>query len=173
MTDLRNTKGFTLVETIIYIAIISGVLLTFVSFSWNISNAKNKVRAQTEVQANIRIALNMIAQKIQSAASVSTTQSVFNVDPGVLYLNMNSSTLNPTIFSLSSDNGQLQIKEGNYTTSTVTTAQVGVTNLIFTNLSVSSTKENVGINMGVSFDASSDVSYRYSQSLQTAVSVRE
>lgn len=170
---VKSCRGFTLVETIIYIAIIGGIIGTFISFSLNISNARNKTYSQQEVQANARVAIDLITQKIQSAKAVSNTSSVFGTDPGKLYLVMASSTLNPTIINLSGNDGQLQIKEGGASTTTITTSRVQVANLVFTNLSVSSTRENIGINLTVQYVTSTDVNYNFSQSLQTSASLRE
>ncbi|MFZ2190425.1 MAG: GIY-YIG nuclease family protein [Candidatus Magasanikiibacteriota bacterium] len=169
----KNSAGFTLVETIIYVAIIGGIIATFISFSLNISNARNKTYVQEETQANARVVLNIITQKIQSASGVNTSASVFGVDPGVLSLAMSSSTLNPTIINLSADNGRLQIKEGDNATTTITTAQVQVNNLVFNNFSASSTRENIGVDLNVSFVSSTDINFQSSQTLHTAVSVRE
>ncbi len=168
-----NKKGFTLIETLIYVAIIGGIVGTFISFSLNISNARNKTYSQEEVQANTRMAMDLITQKIQSASSINIVSSTFGVNPGVLYLTMASSTLNPTIINLSKIYGQLQIKEGNVSTTAITTNRVQVANLVFTNLSASSTRENIGLNITVQYTTSSDVNYGFSQSLQTSVSLRE
>jgi len=157
-----RSKGFTLVETIIYVAIIGGVIATFVSFSMNISNARNKTYVQEETQANARVALNIITQKIQSASGVNISASVFGIDPGVLSLAMSSSTLNPTIINLSADDGQLQIKEGNNATTTITTERVQINNLIFTNFSASSTRENIGVDLTVGYVSSTDINFQSS-----------
>ena len=166
-------RGFTLVETLIYIAIIGGILATFISFSLNISGAHNKTYVIQEVQANARVALDVISQKIQSANGVTTSSSVFNIDPGKLFLTMSSTTLNPTIINLSDNDGALQIKEGTGATTTITTSQIRVTNLQFTNLSASSTHANIKINLTVEFATTTDINFQYAQSLETAVSARE
>lgn len=170
---LKNKNGFTLMETLIYIAIIGGIIGTFVSFSLNISNTRDKSYAQTEVQANARIAMDIITQKIQSASSISTTQSVFGVNPGVLYLTVANNALNPTIINLSEINGQLQIKEGSASTTVITTNRVQIFNLVFTNLSTSSTRENIGLDLGVQYITSTYINYQFNQSLHTSISLRE
>ncbi len=166
-------KGFTLIETLIYIAIVGGIMVTFISFSLNISGARNKVYSAQEVQANARMALDIITKKIQSASSVSTTASVFGTNPGTLYLIMSSSTLNPTIINLSANTSSLQIKEGAASTTIITSNVVSVTNLVFNNWSASSTRENIGVNMTVAYITSTHPEYQFSQSLQTSVSLRE
>jgi len=167
------SKGFTLVETLIYIAIIGGILATFIGFSLNISGARNKTYVTEEVQANARIAMDVISQKIQSANGVTTSSSVFNTDPGTLVLTMSSSTFNPTIINLSADDGVLQIKQGTGATTTVTANTVRVTNLQFTNLSASSTHENIKVNLTVEFATTTDIDFQYTQSLTSTISARE
>lgn len=168
-----NKRGFTLIETLIYIAIIGGVVATFMSFSLSITQSRNKTYVVQEVQANSRTALDIITQKIRSASGVNTSTSVFGSDPGFLSLSMVSSTLNPTTIGLNADDGVLQIKEGSSASTTITTDEVKVSNLVFTNLTVSSTKENIKLQMTIDFVSSEYVNYEYSQDIQTSVSVRQ
>ncbi len=167
-----NRKGFTLIETIIYVAVIGGVLASFVVFSMSISNSRNKTYVVQEVQANARTAMNLITQKIRTANGVNISSSTFDTDPGILSLSMNSSTTNPTIISLTQDDGLLQIKEGEDGVLSAVSNQVKVTNLVFTNLTASSTKENIGINLTVEYNSDS-VEFTHAQSLQTTASLRQ
>ena len=146
-----QNKGFTLVETLIYIAIISGVLAAFVSFALNISEARTKTYVAEEVQANARVALETIVQKIRSAAGLNIGTSVFNTDPGVLSLMMNNSSLNPTVINLSSTDGSLQIKEGSDSPVAVTSNRVKITNLVFRNFTSVGARANVGIELTVAY----------------------
>lgn len=168
-----DRKGFTLIETIIYIAIIGGILVTFVNFGFNISDARDKTFVTEETQHNSRTAMEFITREIRSANSVDLINSVFNTDPGILYLNMSNSSTNPTIISLSSDDGRLQVKRGANATSTITSEKVIVSNLVFTNLSVSSTKENVGVNLQVEYATSTDINFFARQNLSFSASTRE
>ena len=68
----KNTKAFTLVETIIYIALLSVILIGFISFIMSISSAKEKSYVVQEVNANGRMVLNILTQKIKSAKSIKT-----------------------------------------------------------------------------------------------------
>ncbi|MEK7625415.1 MAG: type II secretion system protein [Patescibacteria group bacterium] len=167
-----SKNGFTLIEMLIYIAIIGGILASFVSFSLSISNSRNKTYVVQEVQANTREALSIITQKIRSASGVNITNSRFDVDPGYLYLTNASTTLNPTIIRLNHDNGVVEIKEGANASTTIMADEVRVINFIFANLTGGS-RENIGINMTVEYgNPSNDPNFAYSQSLQTSVSVR-
>lgn len=168
-----NAKGFTLIETIIYIAIIGGIMVTFVNFGFNISDARDKTFVTEETQSNSRQAMEFITREIRSASSVDLVNSVFNTDPGVLQLNMASSSLNPTIISLSTDDGMLQVKKGASATSTITSNKIIVSNLVFTNLSASSTRENIGVDMQVEYTTSTDISFFARQNLSFSASTRE
>ena len=65
---------------------------------------------------------------------INVGASTFNSDPGVLSLNMENAQVDPTIFSLSSDNGILQVSEAGTQDVSITTNNVQVTNLVFHNL---------------------------------------
>jgi prepilin-type N-terminal cleavage/methylation domain-containing protein len=171
---LRDKNGFTLVELLIYIAIIGMVMTTFVYFGMTIFDYRNKSNAAQEVQANERMALSLMSQKIRGAKDVNIASSTFNSDPGVLSLVMDDISKNPTIFSLTKADGSLQIAEGGTSTTTVTSKNVLITNLVFTNLTATSgIAEDIGINMTMQYNnTSQDVKNNYSDSLETAVSIR-
>lgn len=171
MRRYKRNSGFTLMETLIYIAIIGGIAATFISFSLNISGAREKTYGLQEVHANARMAIDTISKKIKAATAVNTTSSVFNSDPGVLVLTMASSTVNPTVINLSSSTRALQIKEGTSAPVAITSEFTRVANLVFTNLSASSTKANIRVNITMS-TASSTGSTNNIQNLETAVSTR-
>lgn len=169
---MMNKRGFTMIEMLIYVAIVGGILSSFVSFAISLSNSRNKTYAIQEVQANAREALNIVTQKIRSASGINANGSVFGLDPGYLSLVMPSAAVNPTIISLNHDNGVIEIKEGLSASTTIMADEVKVANLIFTNLT-DGNRENVRINMTVEYDnPNNDPDFAYTQTLQTAVSVR-
>lgn len=174
MKSQFNNQGFTFIETIVYIAIIGTIVSSFIVFSISISNSRNKTYVVQEVQANARTALNLITQKIRVAKGVNIASSTFLSDPGVLSLSMSSSSLNPTIIDLDQDNGRLRIKEGNGKALPMVSDKIRVTNLVFTNLTASSSRENIGIDLTIEYDNNdTDIEFTHSQSLQTAVSLRQ
>ncbi len=80
--SIKKNKGFTLVELIIYIAIISIVVVGFITFTLSIINSRNKNYVVQEVQANTRTAFKLISQEILLAEGVNIGSSVFDSDPG-------------------------------------------------------------------------------------------
>lgn len=170
--QLKANKGFTLVEMLIYMAIIGLVVVGFVNFSLSISSSRDKTYVVQEVQANSRLAFNLISQKIKLSTGVNTTTSTFLTDPGVLSLVMASSTINPTIINLDQDDGILQITEGVADPIAITSNEVKVTNLVFTNLTSDDNRENIKINFTIEYQGDS-AEYNYSQDVQTSVTSRQ
>jgi len=173
MNKFKVQNGFTLIETLIYLAIIGTVMTSFLYFNMSIFDYRNKSYAAGEVQANERMAISLISQKIRSAKDVNIASSTFNTDPGVLSLVMDDANKNPTIFSLDQDNRVLQITEGAGATTTITSKNVKITNLIFTNLTLASSTKNIKINMTIDYNnVNQDVKFNYSDDLETAISLR-
>ncbi len=166
-----DMRGVTLMEFLVYIAIISGVALAFVTFSLAILNTKSKTYVVQEVYANERIALDIMTRKIRAATSIMISSSTFDIDPGVLVFHTDASSTDPTIIDLSADNGSLRITEGTSSPVLITSDQVYVTNLQFTNLTASSTYENVRIELTMAY-ASSSLLTTAQVSARTAVSLR-
>ncbi|MFH1661924.1 MAG: hypothetical protein ABIA02_02415 [Candidatus Falkowbacteria bacterium] len=104
----------------------------------------------------------------------NTGESTFDSDPGVLSLSMADASKNPTIINLTADNGQIQIKEGSTDEVLITSNEVKITNLVFTDLTGTSDKENIRVQITVEFNnLGTDIDYDYSQSLQTSISLRQ
>jgi prepilin-type N-terminal cleavage/methylation domain-containing protein len=167
-------KGFTLIETLIYLAIVGGAVSGFVLFSLGVGDSRSKNYVVQEVHGNTRTALGIISQRLRAAEAVNTASSTFGTDPGVLSLQMSDAAKNPTVIDLTADNGVLQVTEGASSSVAITSDEVNITNLVFTNLTASSTRENIRVEITAEYNnPSGDVEFTYTQSLQTAVSVRQ
>lgn len=165
-------KGFTLVETIIYVALIGLLGATIVRFTIGVSNTRNKNFATQEVQGQSRVILQMISQRIRAATGLTVASSTFGIDPGVLTLTMSDSSKNPTVIDLTADDGRLRIKEGNSPARIISNNNLKITNLVFTDLTSTSLRENLRVQMIVGYD-STDINFNVSQDLQTSASLRQ
>lgn len=167
-------NGFTLIEVLIYLGILSLIVVALLSFDVSVISSRSKTMVVEEVQANARIALDLVSQKIRGAQGINVGASVFGSDPGVLSLAMANATQNPTVFNLSADDGRLQITEGSSGTPVfVTSKDVEVTNLVFTNYSQPGEREHIRIDITVRYKNAGSVDYSYSYSAHTSVSVRQ
>ena len=75
------SKGFTLIEFIIYIGIVAAILVIAVNFSWEIIYGNIKSQSLREVQQNGRFALEKVIRGLRAGNKPET----FSVSDGVLY----------------------------------------------------------------------------------------
>mgnify|MGYP001609809147 CR=1 FL=1 len=167
---MKRAHGFTLVEFIIYIAILGLMVVGLVLFALSMISVRTKVYTSQNVQANARIALDIISQKIHSAQSINIGASTFGVDPGTLSLQIAGV---PTVINLDANDGRLQIKEGAAAPVYLTDREVQITNLVFTNLTQANEREHIRIDLTVRYANPTSVDYSYSWSGRTAASLRQ
>lgn len=120
----KNQDGFTLVELILYIALVSMFLTAAILFSWNVIFGREKSFKQQIVQQSARIAMAKIGYEIgraQDLVSVSATSLV-----------LSNGATNTTI---DRSGTRLRITTGGGAAVFITSNQVNATNLTFTNLS--------------------------------------
>lgn len=161
-------NGFTLIEFIIYITIVALVLILVTGFLWNVILGIIKEVSYQEIQQNARFALTKIAQEIRRADGVNTPSP--GQSTSLLSLSMKNSDLNPTIFDLS--DGKLRITQGKADPKFLTSDQVRVTKLLFTNLSYSDTPGTIRIEMTIEYFNPSNLSqYQASINLKSTISL--
>jgi type II secretory pathway pseudopilin PulG len=169
----KNISGFTLVESLIYIGVLAMAITGFVYFIISITNARNKSYVAEEVQTSMRSALEVVSRRIRNASGVNDASSTYVIDPGVLSLAMVASAKNPTIINLDANDGTMFLKEGTSTAVAITSNNVKVTNLVFTDLTGGGERRNIKVEMTMEYNnPSGDVNFNFSQSLETAVSLR-
>jgi prepilin-type N-terminal cleavage/methylation domain-containing protein len=167
-----NKQGFTLVEVMVYVAIIALMMTTLVLFSINLIQVRAKQRVIHNVEANAARIFERLADAARHAEGINTGASTFNSDPGTLSVNIVSAGVDPTIFSLTADDGVFQANEGGAGNVAITTDDVAITNLVFTNLT---SVTDIGI-IKVEFTVaavnnSGNPLYSYEESFQTAIRI--
>ena len=164
----KNNQGFTFIEALVYLAIVGVVISSFITFSPAISAARSKAYVVQEVQANTRIALGLIARTIRQAGEA------LNPAPGTAAgsLTLDMPGASPDImFSITS--GVLYITEGMGDPTAITSDEINITSLVFTNLALSGDRDNIRVEITAEYGDSGSLEYTYSQSLRTAVSIRQ
>lgn len=84
--SLGIRKGFTLVESIIYIAIASIFFTTAIGFFWQMRTSEVRADVSVEVKENAAQVLEAFKYQVRNADSVSVGKSGFGVNPGSLVL---------------------------------------------------------------------------------------
>ncbi len=70
----NTTKGFTLIELMIYISIVTAALLVFTNFMVDVTHNAAKAKVAKEVQQNARLIMAKMTQEIRSGSSVNRTE---------------------------------------------------------------------------------------------------
>ena len=86
MNHKDENKGFTLIEVLVYIALLVSVLFVISSFLIWITRANSKIKAMAEAADNTRRSMEIISYEIREAKGVYTPTSIFNSHPGQLSL---------------------------------------------------------------------------------------
>lgn len=167
----KQTSGFTLIELILYVAIITIFIGGAVQFAWDILYGQVKSSVQQEVNQNIRLASQRISYEIRHASSINS------VSGSTLSLEMTGVGVsrNPTVFDLSS--GQLRIgygSSGPCPTSSpcpLTSNLVDVSSLTFTNLSSGASK-NIMFDITVDYANNTRQEFSESSTYSSSVELR-
>jgi Tfp pilus assembly protein PilW len=156
---IRSKKGFSLVETIIYVAIFSIFIAGTASFMSGISASRLNNQMVLEINDQGSKAMKMITQSIRDASQVNSP----TIGNTALNLSLATpfSTTSPTVFSESG--GVLYITEGSGSAVALTNNKVIVSDLLFSNMSRPSTTNIIKISFKLtSVNASTSPSGQYS-----------
>lgn len=163
-----GSKGFTLIETLIYIAIVSIVMVSFISFALSVSGLRNKNYSVATTQANSRMALEMMTKKIRSAQNVISPSAGLSDNQLMLAMPAGPNI----IFSVSGN--RLQMDEVGIGITNITGVRTKISNLTFTNLSAAGERENIRIEFTADYNATGGGNeYAYTEQLRTAVGLRQ
>jgi type II secretory pathway pseudopilin PulG len=164
---LKNSKGFSLLELLIYIATLSSLLIIIVNIFFMISSNSVKEEAKIEVQQNLQFAVNEITSQINIYnTNISIITPINSGDAGnMLEINVDGSNIKYDVLS-----GILRktidiLPSENITSNDVI---VDITNPIFTRIN-----DTIQINLKISYNDSGRPSYKYSSEIKTAISANK
>lgn len=101
---MKQQQGITLIEIIIYVAILGFVATAFMTMSINMLSLKSKSISQQEISSNLRLLSQKINYEIKNAKSIS------NANSNNITLILSDPSRSPTVFEL--DNGNLRMGFG-------------------------------------------------------------
>jgi len=131
----ESGAGFTIIEVLIYIAIVSFVVLSVSSFIFYLTYSNAKTKGDREVMENARRALEIIMYEIHSAKSIytpTTTTSQLSLETSK-YLPQGETTTYIDFFLCGS---RLCLKKESQEPIFLTSDTVEVTNITFTQIAV-------------------------------------
>lgn len=85
MTSIKK-KGFTFIETILYVALCLIVLGIVFSFGWNVISIREKTVTMHDTFSEVVLVNEVLKREIRSAIDIDKNDSIFNESPGKIAL---------------------------------------------------------------------------------------
>jgi len=170
--NFSSQQGFTLIELILYIALVSIFISGAILFAWDIIYGRVKSQVQQEVNQNLRLANKRIVYEIRNASAINS------VDTNKICLASSESARNPTKFYVNS--GRLRIGWGGGSSDCtgltndepLTSNQIALSTLTFTDLSTGGGEsKNIQFTLTVA-SVSDREEWQKTQTYTTAVELR-
>ena|SRR3989344_2174962 len=163
----KNNRGLTLVEMIIYTAIVSLLTLTVVNSIIQLNTAYRQFKVVRTIGQSATFSMERISREIRGASSVDIGQSILDVNPGVLQLKQVTGGVTRLVkFYLDGD--IIKISENDVEEGPLTSNRASVTNLVF-RLIVTPNSEAVRVEMTIS---ASTNSYSKSEKFYDTIVIR-
>jgi type II secretory pathway component PulJ len=170
--DKTLRQGISLIEVIIYIAILAGISIFIVNFLINVVNSYQRVKAEREVISNARLILETLQKSVSQAGEVYTPTSRFNNNAGQLALVTQVGAVSPHTTNYEDfwvDNGVARTRREGSAELTISSAAVRVTKLRFERIVQGLGREAIKMTLQVD---SASAKFPASITLNSTISVR-
>lgn len=139
-----SSAGFTFIEAILYMALVTIMMSYIVPYAWNIIQGGAKSAVQEEVTSNARYISERIKYEIRNSFGINSVTS----SQIVLCQTQGSCSTNPTTITYSTPN--VTIQDDGAAAVNLNSSQARITSLVFTNnSSVDGSSENISFTMTV------------------------
>ena len=133
----HSTRGFSLVETLLYTAILSLVLLIVAGTVIAVIRSSGNLRTAQLIERDAGFVLERMVREIRDAQSVNVGASILGAHPGKLLLNTTTVSGGVRTAEFYLDNGVLYFKEDGAVVGPLGSAQTTVSNLVFRHIATS------------------------------------
>lgn len=171
----NNNAGYTYIELILYIAIVTIMMQALIPFAWNIIQGGVKSSIQQEVFSQSRFISEKLKFEIRNAKDIVAAQSDFDVNlASDQTKKITLQTLGGQTIIVDVQSGIVRIKRGSNPAIPLNAANIQVTDLTFSNYS---SIDNKSKHLGFTLTASSSnpsprQEYKASISLQSSSEIR-
>lgn len=131
MKKHAQQQGFSLIEMLIYVSVLTIFIITIVSILHTLTRSHRTAVTTKQVQINSLFAMDRMVKEMQNATSINIIQSLFGVNPGKLFINTTDINGNSKTIEFFVQDGILKLKEnGNYS-GQLTASSTYISNLVF------------------------------------------
>ncbi len=154
----RSTiKGFTIVEMLIYIAILVLILAVIMSVVISMVRSGRIINALRNIETSAIMSTERLARELRQAESVNVGSSIFGSDPGKLVLEGVDSLGNPRTVAFHLSSGTLMLSENGVDTGALSQSNARVSSLIFYPFS---SPDATGIRTEITIESGTSTHYR-------------
>lgn len=167
---MKFSKGFTLLELLIYVVILAIVTTVIASLFISLNRGRGQVESRSEVNSNLQFAIEKIARDLKYASSV-TVPGAPNSSSAALIMTVNGSTVTYDVLG-----GELRRQLNSETPQIITSDKVTVATPAFTRLEntnqvLGKTIVSIEIDINMTYNSQSP-DYQYSERKKTTVALR-
>ncbi len=129
----KKQKGFTIIESVIYIALLVIMTGALVEAMVKLSVYYRQVNEIVAVESSGINAMDRIIRETRSASSINSAGSAFNISSGALSLNTTNAVGSSTVikFALATTTGKIMLYEDNASLGPLTSENAFVSSLVF------------------------------------------
>jgi type II secretory pathway pseudopilin PulG len=146
---IKTSNGYTLLEMVVYIAILSVFSIVVVFSLVNITKSFLEIRVERNINNAAVASIDRMVREIRLSNSVDILNSTFDANPGRITLNTIASNGSSTTVEFFVSNGVLRMKEGGVDSGALTQSNINVDNLLF-NLMTNGTTQAIKISESLS-----------------------
>lgn len=140
-------RGFTLIEVLIYSALLAIFLGATFAFISSILGTTDTLLERNELIASQEFVERKLAWLI--AGAINTVVPSMNSSSSRLQINVVSSTLNPSVFTFASTTGEIILKTGSSASTSITNNRVNVTKFWVENFSNNQSTSTLKISLSL------------------------
>lgn len=164
-----NERGFTLIETLLYFGLLAIILAIIAATIASVASDKIKLEMIQEVNQNARMVMQTVTKNVNNAASISSPSD--GNQSSTLTLAMPDAGEDPIVIDL--DNGMVRISVDGDTPVPLTTNEVSVTELVFSNITPTNGSGSVRVEMTIGSSSTSNrQEYQISETFYTAATIK-
>jgi type II secretory pathway pseudopilin PulG len=133
----KKNKGYSLVEMVIYVTILSVLALIIVNTLLMLTRSYTTVKTNRLIGLSVGTAMERMTREIRKGISIDQVSSVFNGSNGKLVMSSTDSFGNATTTQFYLSSGKVMIKQGTGAEAPLTLASTTISSLVFRQMSTS------------------------------------
>lgn len=124
-------KGFSLIEMLVYVSVLTIIIITIISILFTLTKSHRNAVALKQIQSNALFSMDRVSKEIHNAKSVDIIQSLFGVNPGKLVINSIDTNGDTRVVEFFLQEGVLKINENGIYSGQLTASSTFISNLVF------------------------------------------